>query len=68
MDIKQQVDERVLINNKLLDNEAFFQGFVIKDVIKSFSKTGVKLDADSAKYINNCLVKEYVREYEGMAQ
>lgn len=65
MDIKNQVDERVLINTKLLDNEAFFHGIVIQDVIKSFSKTGVKLDIESAKYINNYLVKEYVNEYQG---
>lgn len=66
MDIKTQVDDRILINTKLLNNEAFFQGIVINDVIKSFEKTGVKLDVDSAKYINNCLVKEYINEYQGM--
>jgi type I restriction enzyme R subunit len=66
MEIKNQVDEKILINTKLLDNEAFFHGIVIQDVIKSFQKTGVKLDVESAKYINNCLVKEYVNEYQGI--
>src|SRR5947199_7478605 len=54
LDIKNQVDEKVLINTKLLDNEAFFHRIVIQDVIKSFDKSGVKLDVESAKYINNC--------------
>lgn len=66
MGIKSQVDEKILINTKLLDNEAFFHGIVIQDVIKSFDKTGVRLDVESAKYINNCLVKEYVNEYQGV--
>jgi type I restriction enzyme R subunit len=65
LDIKHQVDEKILINTKLLYNEAFFHGIVIQDIIKSFDKTGVKLDVESARYINNCLVKEYVNEYQG---
>lgn len=67
-DIKEHVDEKVLINTKLLDNEAFFHGVVINEVIHSFGKTGVKLEPDSAKYINNLLVKEYVNEYQGIEQ
>jgi type I restriction enzyme R subunit len=65
MDIKKQVDERVLINTKLLNNEPFFDGIVMQDVVKSFARTRVKLDVESAKYVNNCLVKEYVNEYLG---
>lgn len=65
MDIKREVDEKILINTKLLNNEPFFHGIVIKDVIKSFDKTGVKLDVESAKYINGLLVKEYIGEFQG---
>ncbi len=65
LDIKKQVDEKILINTKLLDNEPFFSGFVIKDVVQSFTKTGVKLDVEAAKYINGLLVKEYINEYQG---
>lgn len=67
MDIKNQVDHKVLINRKLLNNEAFFDGIVMPDVINSFKKTGIKLDVESAKYINSCLVREYVNEYLGIA-
>jgi type I restriction enzyme R subunit len=34
-------------------------------VIGSFGKTKIELDPDSAKYINTCLVKEYMNEYQG---
>lgn len=40
LEIKNQVDEKVLINTKLLNNESFFYGVVINEVIKSFNKTG----------------------------
>lgn len=62
LDIKNQVDQRLLINTKLLNNEAYFARFVMQDVMKSFDKTPVKLDAETANYINNCLVKEYLDE------
>lgn len=65
LDIKKQVDEKILINEKLLYNEPFFHGIVIKDVVQSFNKTGVKLDVESAKFINGVLVKEYINEYLG---
>jgi type I restriction enzyme R subunit len=66
MEIKKQLDDTVLMNTKLIDNEAYFDGIVMQDVIKGFGKTRVKLDVESAKYINNCLVKEYVNEYLGI--
>ena len=68
MEIKHLVDDKVLINTRLLDSEAFFRGIVMNDVIKSFGKTGVKLDAESAKYVNNCLVEEYRSEYLGVGR
>lgn len=67
-EIKKQVDEIVLINEQLLNNEPYFYGVVIKEIIKSFEKASVKLEAESAKYINNCLVKEYVNEYKGIVE
>ncbi len=63
--IKEQVDEKVLINTKLLDNESFFQGLLMNLVIDGFSKTKIELEPDSARYINSCLVKEYMNEYHG---
>ena len=65
MDIKQQVDDRVLINTQMLNNESYFDKLMIQMVIGSFGKNKIELDPDSAKYINSCLVKEYINEYQG---
>ncbi|MCX6353004.1 MAG: DEAD/DEAH box helicase family protein [Bacteroidetes bacterium] len=65
MDIKIQVDDKVLINTKMLDNESFFQGLLMKMVIEGFGKNKIELDPDSARYINSCLIKEYMNEYQG---
>ena len=65
LDIKKHTDEKVLINTKLLDNESFFNSLVLQMVIKSFNKTKITLQPESARYINNCLVKEVMNEYQG---
>jgi type I restriction enzyme R subunit len=65
MDIKKQVDERVLINTQMLNNESYFDKLMIQMVIGSFGKNKIELDPESAKYINTCLVKEYMNEYQG---
>jgi len=66
LDIKKHADDKILINTKLLDNESYFEKLMIQMVIGSFGKTKIKLEPESAKYINNCLVKEYINEYKGV--
>ena len=66
LDIKKQADDKVLINTKLLDNESYFEKLMIQMLIGSFGKTKITLTADAAKYINSCLVKEYMNEYQGV--
>lgn len=65
LDIKKHADEKVLNNTRLLDNESYFEKLMIQKVIGSFGKTKIKLDPESAKFINNCLVKEYMNEFKG---
>ncbi len=65
LDIKKQTDNKVLINSKILDNESYFNKMVIQMVVNSFSNNKIELDPESARYINNCLVKEYMNEYQG---
>lgn len=64
-EIKKQADEKVLINTKMLDNDGYFGQLMIQLVVGSFDKMKVKLDPDSARYINNLLVREYLGEYHG---
>lgn len=65
LDIKNQADDKILINTKLLENESYFERLMINMVIESFDKTKIELEPESAKYINSCLVKEYMNEYQG---
>ncbi len=64
-DIKHQADDKILINQRLLNNEPYFEQNMLQLVIKGFQKTNVKLAPDSAKYINACVVKEYLNEFLG---
>ena len=65
MEIKRQADEKILINQRLLENESFFDQLMRKTVIEGFDSTKVKLDPKSVLFINACLVKEYLNEYRG---
>lgn len=65
--IKQRADESVLINTKMLDNESYFDRLMIKMVIENFDKTTIKLQPDSARFINTHLVREYRNEYLGIS-
>lgn len=65
LDIKKLVDDKVLINTQMLNNESYFEKLLIQLVISSFGKNKIELDPEAAKYINSCLVKEYMNEYLG---
>lgn len=64
-DVKENIDEKVTLRRQTLENEDFFHGIVINEVIKSFDKTGIKLENDSADFLENLIVKEYIDEYQG---
>jgi type I restriction enzyme R subunit len=64
--IKTQVDEKVLINNQLLNNESYFEQLMIVNVIRTFDEAKIKLDVESSKFIGNLLMKEYIKEFQGL--
>ncbi len=66
MDVKKQTDEKVLINTRLLQNEGYFTSLVMPMVIDGFEKVKIDLDPDAAKFINACVAKEYMNEYQGV--
>jgi type I restriction enzyme R subunit len=65
MVIKQQADHKILINTKLLDNESYFQSLMMNVVFDGFEQAQIDLAPETALYINDCLVKEYLNEYQG---
>lgn len=67
LSIKRKADEKVLINNRLLNNEGYFDNLMMGIVVDGFDHSRVKLEPDSARYLNRCFVKEYMNEYQGVA-
>lgn len=65
MNIKTSTDERVLINNKLVENESYFSGLLMPLVVRGFKLVKINLNPDAARFINDCVAKEYINEYQG---
>ncbi len=65
-EVKKQTDEKILLKTKLLDHDAFFSQMMMKNVIEAFDKIKVSLEPESAKFINNLLVREYMNEYQSV--
>ena len=64
--LKQQADDNILQNDKMLKNESYIKKMLGRLVIEEFkNKQHLKLDAQTAKAINNLIVKEYMNEYNG---
>jgi len=65
-EVKKQTDERISLNKNLMNADAFFTQMLMKNVIDAFDKIKVTLDPEAADFINNLLVREYMREYQGV--
>ncbi|MDO9068348.1 MAG: type I restriction endonuclease subunit R, partial [Deltaproteobacteria bacterium] len=65
--IKHLTDDKVLMNSKVLENEGYFNSLLMPMVIGGFSKARIDLDAVTARYINGCVVQEYIKEYRGVS-
>jgi len=65
-DIKKRTDEKILLNNNLMNADAFFSQMVMKNLIEAFDKIKVALEPDSARFINTLLIREYMNEYQGV--
>ena len=67
--IKGRADEVVLKNSRVVENEGYFDTSMRRVVIDELKyRQKIALDAESTKYINNLVVKEYLNEYNGVNQ
>jgi type I restriction enzyme R subunit len=66
--VKREADNTVLANQNILGNESYFGGMIQRTVITTFADTPVKLTPDSAQFVKNCVVREYMNEYKGEPQ
>lgn len=67
MDIKKEADERVLNNNRMIQNEDYFIKFMSPIVISNFENHGIKLDLTSAKQINTHATNEYLYQFNNVS-
>ena len=66
--VKEKADLQVLQNTNLLNNEGYFNSQMMKLVVYQFhNECKIMLNAESSKYINNLVVKEYINEFYGRA-
>jgi len=64
MNVKNQTDEQLLNNKNILDNEAFFNRYLLNLVANEFVKNqNIKLDYNTTKSINTLIAGEYLQEY-----
>ncbi|MFZ1292075.1 MAG: type I restriction endonuclease [Melioribacteraceae bacterium] len=64
--VKSDADSQVLKMNKLLENEGYFNSMMQKIVINQFlNQNKIKIDADTSRFINSLVVKEYINEFNG---
>lgn len=66
MNIKREADQIVMNNQRVVENEGYFNGLMIKLLLDSFSNSKLPLNVEGVNYINGLLVKEYINEYKGI--
>ena len=64
-DIKTEADETVLNRKDVVENEGFFKRTMNYIVYKIFNKKEIKVDTHTSESINNLIVDEYLKEYNG---
>ena len=62
MGVKAVVDQKVLKNQRMMDNHAFFSQEIMPSIIQSCRKSGVKPTLDQVKFIDQCVSTEYFAE------
>ncbi|MBL4863142.1 MAG: type I restriction endonuclease subunit R, partial [Crocinitomicaceae bacterium] len=63
--LKEEVDNQILQNAKILENESFVDKMIARMVIVEFKKQNIPLDLGKSKRIINLVTKEYMNEYHG---
>ncbi len=65
--VKDEADRFVLHNTAVMNHDEYFAGQMIKLVIHQFkTQRGFPLNAAASKFINQLVVNEYRREYQGL--
>ena len=63
--LKEEVDNNIIQNSKILENESFVDKMISRLVIMEFKKKDIPLDLNKSKRVINLVTKEYMNEYYG---
>ena len=62
MGIKVAVDQKVLKNQRMMDNHAYFTREIMPEIIQSCRNRGVQPSASQVKFMEGCISSEYFAE------
>ena len=62
MGVKTEVDQKVLKNQHIMDNQAYFTQEIMPTIIHSCRAQGVQPTLEQARYIDTCIAGEYFAE------
>ena len=62
MGVKTEVDQKVLKNQRMMDNHAYFTQEIMPTIIQSCRTHGVQPTLDQVRYIDACISDEYFAE------
>ncbi|WP_226065041.1 type I restriction endonuclease subunit R [Kaistella polysaccharea] len=65
MQVKQQVDEKLINQDDLRKNEPYFKCYLLQLVVQEFKKNeNIPLDYATTETINNMIANEYLQQYQ----
>lgn len=65
MQVKQQVDEKLINQDDLRKNEPYFKRYLLQLVVQEFKKNeNIPLDFATTEIINNMIANEYLQQYQ----
>lgn len=62
LDLKHQIDGRIVTNERLLNNEPYFLQDMFPIIKQELQDSGIHFTASDVKYIGNCISSEYLTE------
>lgn len=62
MGVKTEVDQKVLKNQRMMDNHAYFTQEIMPTIIQACRNHGVQPTLEQARYIDTCISSEYFAE------
>ncbi|MFY9311457.1 MAG: type I restriction endonuclease [Bacteroidia bacterium] len=64
--LKLNTDEQLMNNNRLVENESYFQEYIMQMLVRELKQEKkINLDYNTAQAVNTLIVNEYLMQYNG---